>query len=217
MDQQERIEQFRKMAKANPDDDLAHYALGQALVDSERHGEAVNVLRHVIKLNASYSRAYVLLGLAQQALGDDDAAIETFQTGYAAAMNRGDLMPATEMKQRLADLGAAPDADKMIEVMNAAAGDDPDAGREPGEGEVRCARTGRIGEAMTMNPFGDAVGGWIQGHISKQSWDDWMEMSIKVINELRLDLGDPMGQKAYDDHMRDFLNIPASLYADAEG
>jgi len=41
-----------------------------------------------------------------------------------------------------------------------------------------------------------------------------MEMSIKVINELRLDLGDPMGQKAYDDHMRDFLSVPASFYDD---
>lgn len=217
MNQDERIEQFRKMAKANPDDDLAHYALGQALVDAERHGEAVNVLRHVIKLNSGYSRAYVLLGTAQRTLGDEDGAIDTFQTGYAAAMNRGDLMPATEMKQRLAELGSAPDADKMMEAMNAAAGDDPDAGREPEEGEVRCARTSRIGQAMTMNPFGDEVGAWIQDHISQQSWDDWMEMSIKVINELRLDLGDPMGQKAYDDHMRDFLNIPDRFYAEDDG
>lgn len=216
MNQEERIEQFRKMAKANPDDDLAHYALGQALVDAERHGEAVNVLRHVVKLNASYSRAYVLLGTSQIALGDEDGAVDTFQTGYAAAMNRGDLMPATEMKQRLADLGAAPDADRMIAVMNAAAADDPDAGREPEEGEVRCARTGRIGDAMTMNPFGDAVGDWIMDNISKQSWDEWMEMSIKVINELRLDLGDPMGQQAYDEHMRDFLRIPAHFYAEKD-
>ena len=212
MDQQERIEQFRKMAKANPDDDLAHYALGQALVDAERHGEAVNVLRHVLKLNAGYSRAYVLLGNAQRALGDDDGAIDTFQTGYAAAMNRGDLMPATEMKQRLTDLGAAPDADRMFDIINAEP--DPDAGREPEDGEVRCARTGRIGEAMTMNPFGDDIGAWIQTHISKKSWDDWMEMSIKVINELRLDLGDPMGQKTYDEHMRDFLNLPHHFFAD---
>ena len=65
---EERIEQFRKMAQANPDDDLAHYALGQALIDADRHAEAVNVLRHVIKLNAGYSRAYVLLGEAQRCL-----------------------------------------------------------------------------------------------------------------------------------------------------
>ncbi len=214
MDQQERIEQFRKMAKANPDDDLAHYALGQALVDAERYAEASNVLRHVIRLNAGYSRAYVLLGISQQHNGDDDGAISTFQQGYAEAMNRGDLMPATEMKQRLTELGAAPDPDKMIEVMQAQADDDPDAGREPGEGEVRDARTGRIGAVMAFDPFGDDLGAWIQANISQESWEAWMEMSIKVINELRLDLGDPMGQKAYDEHMRDFLNMPPTLFAD---
>lgn len=214
MNQDERIEQFRKMAKANPEDDLAHYALGQALVDAERHAEAVNVLRHVIKLNPGYSRAYVLLGQSQQATGDEDGAIETFQAGHAAAMTRGDLMPATEMKQRLADLGSAPDTTRVFEAMNAGLDDDPDAGREPGEGEVRDARTGRIGDAMTFNPFGDDIGEWIQGHISQESWDAWMEMSIKVINELRLDLGDPAGQKAYDEHMRDFLNIPDTFFAD---
>lgn len=217
MNQEERIEQFRKMAKANPDDDLAHYALGQALVDAERHGEAVNVLRHVIKINPTYSRAYVLLGSAQRALGDDDGAVDTFQAGYAAAMQRGDLMPANEMKGLLTALGSAPDSARMIDAMNAALGDDPDAGREPEEGEVRCARTHRIGAAMTMKPFDDPVGEWIVGHISQESWSAWIEMSIKVINELRLDLGDPMGQQAYDDHMRDFLNIPQSAFALRDG
>lgn len=214
MDQEDRIEQFRKMAKANPDDDLAHYALGQALVDAGRHAEASNVLRHVIRLNAGYSRAYVLLGVAQETQGDLDGAIETFQRGYAEAMNRGDLMPATEMKQRLGALGSAPDPEKMVEVMQSAAEADPDAGREPGVGEVRDARTGRIGQAMKFDPFGDELGAWIQAHISQESWDAWMEMSIKVINELRLDLGDAAGQKVYDDHMRDFLHMPPALFED---
>ena len=101
MDQDDRIDQFRKMAQANPDDDLAHFALGQALCDADRGAEAIRVLKHVIKLNDTYSRAYVLLGIAQIEEEDTEAAIETFQSGYAAAMSRGDLMPATEIKQRL--------------------------------------------------------------------------------------------------------------------
>ena len=52
----DRIEQFRKMAQANPEDDLAHFALGNALVEAERYAEAIPVLRHVVKINASYSR-----------------------------------------------------------------------------------------------------------------------------------------------------------------
>ena len=40
MHEDPRIEQFRNMARANPEDDLAHFALGQALFDARRHGEA---------------------------------------------------------------------------------------------------------------------------------------------------------------------------------
>lgn len=209
MNLEERIEQFRKMAQANPDDDLAHYALGQALIDAERHNEAIHVLRHVLRLNAQYSRAYVLMGDAQLADGDDHGAAETYQRGYAAAMNRGDLMPANEMKNKLEAMGESVSLDAVfsgpIEV-------NPDDGREPEEGEVRCTRTGRIGAQMKFKPFENAVGDYILANISQESWDEWIEMSIKVINELRLDLGDPEGQETYDEHMKAFLILPDNLF-----
>ena len=209
MTQDERIDQFRKMAKANPDDDLAHYALGQALLDADRPAEAVNVLRHVLKLNDGYSRAYVLLGQAQSATGDEEGAIETWQRGYGAAMNRGDLMPANELKGLLQRAGVAPSMDALIGID---APPDADDGREPGEDEVRCIRSRRIGQRMASQPFEDEIGAYIQAHVCVESWEAWMEMSIKVINELRLDLGDPEGQRAYDEHMRDFLNLPGTLF-----
>ena len=200
---------IQKMAQANPDDDLAHFALGQALFDAERHGEAINVLKHVIKLNEGYSRAYVLLGTSQLAEKDEEAAIETFQTGYAASMSRGDLMPATEIKRHLEALDATVSNDAVLAFAQRAADEDS---REPGPDEVRCARTRRVGARMTDDPFGDPVGAFILDNISKESWEEWIEMSIKVINELRLDLGDPIGQQTYDEHMRDFLNIPQALF-----
>ncbi len=210
---EERIEQFRKMARANPDDDLAHYALGQALVDAERYEEAVNVLRHTIKLNPGYSRAYVLLGISQEATEDPDAAIATWQAGYGAAMQRGDLMPANEMKGLLAKLGAAPDHAMVFGIGEPE--DDPDAGREPEADEVRCVRSKRIEPRMKFNPFpGDPVGDFIFDKVGQLSWEAWMDMSVKVINELRLDLGDPEAQRIYDQHMQDFLALPPTLFAD---
>ncbi len=210
----ERIEQFRKMAQANPDDDLAHYALGQALIDADRHEEAVNVLRHVIKLNNGYSRAYVLLGIAQAETGDRDGAVATFQAGYTAAMGRGDLLPANEMKARLEAFGERPSMDALVGIGEPE--DDPDAGREPEEDEVRCVRSRRIEPRMKFDPFDDDLGAYIFANVGQLSWEAWIEMSIKVINELRLDLGDPGGQKAYDEHMRDFLNLPPSLFEGRE-
>ena len=206
----DRIEQFRKMAQANPDDDLAHFALGNALVESDRFAEAVPVLRHVIKINPSYSRAYVLLANAQFATEAETAGIETLQRGYAAAITRGDLMPANEMKHRLGELGVKIDPEYMLEATEEAR--EPEDDREPEEGEIRCHRSNRIGTAMTFNPFGDDVGAFIEQKISHESWEEWMELSIKIINELRLDLGDPKGQQTYDEHMRDFLKLPAHFF-----
>ena len=213
MSPDERIEQFRKMAKANPDDDLAHFALGSALVDAERHAEAVPVLRHVVKMNSGYSRAWVLLGDSQEAVGDPDAAIDSWQTGQQMATQRGDLLPANEMKAKLKARGIEVEKAALVTILDATP--DPDAGREPEEDEVRCLRTRRIGKRMTFDPFEDAIGAFIEAHVCQESWEEWIEMSIKVINELRLDLGDPSGQQAYDEHMRDFLNLPENLFEKA--
>ena len=162
----ERIEQFRKMAQANPDDDLAHFALGHALVDAERYDEAINVFRHVLKLNKHYSKAYVLMGQSQLKIEDEDAAIETFQRGYAIAMHRGDLMPATEMKAHLTELGATISNDSTDLALDEPA---PDADREPEEGEVRCIRTRRIGQQMEFEPFDDEIGAFIKNNVSRRA------------------------------------------------
>ena len=110
---------------------------------------------------------------------DEDAAVETFQRGYAAAMTRGDLMPATEMKQHLSDLGASIDPDAMVEFRENEYQPDPDDHREPDEDEVRCQRTRRIGKRMGFDPFGDEIGSFIQENISQESWEEWMEMRKK--------------------------------------
>jgi Fe-S cluster biosynthesis and repair protein YggX len=86
--------------------------------------------------------------------------------------------------------------------------------REPGEGEVRDVRTGRIGQRMAFDPFGDAIGAFIQANVSQESWQAWMEMSIKLVNELRLDLGDAEAQRIWDLQMKDFLNLPDALFAE---
>jgi Fe-S cluster biosynthesis and repair protein YggX len=209
MTEDERIEQFRKMAKANPDDDLAHFALGQALHDAGRHAEAAVVLKHVLKLNDGYSKAYVLLGGSLDAVGDPDGAVEVWLRGHEAAAQRGDLSLVVETENLLRARGVEP---PRPESAPAPAVDD----REPGPGEVRDRRSGRIGARLKFDPFGDEVGAYIQENVSQESWDAWMEMSIKVINELRLDLGDPEGQRLYDLHMRDFLRLPPELFEGKE-
>ena len=206
----EMIEQYRKMAKANPDDDLAHFALGQALLDADRAAEAAPVLRHVTRLNPSYTRAFLLLGEALEREGDEDGAVEAWQLCYQAASRRGELMTSNAAGQHLRRLGAplSSEVSELLAIDEPAPADE----REPGEGEVRCVRTGRVGQRMRFQPFEDAIGAFIFERVSQESWEAWMEMSVKVINELRLDLADPSGQQTYDQHMRDYLNLPAELF-----
>ena len=207
---EEMIEQYRKMAKANPDDDLAHFALGQALLDADRAAEAAPVLRHVTRLNPNYTRAFLLLGRALEQNGDEEGAIEAWQICYQAASRRGELMSSNEARSHLNRYGA-PLSSELSELLGI---DEPEEvdDREPGEGELRCVRTGRVGKVMSFKPFEDAVGDYMMTHVSQESWEAWMEMSIKVINELRLDLGDPKHQAMYEHHMQDFLKLPADLF-----
>ena len=209
---EERIEQFRQMAKANPEDDLAHFAFANALMNAGRVAEAAPVLRHVVRINSGYSRAYLLLGEALEANGDDEGAIEAWQRGRLIAMRRGELMAGNEMKTRLEERDA-PLSSEEAELLLIDDPAPPEEERPLLAGEVRCLRSGRIGAAMLDNPFDDELGAFIQKKISQESWEGWIEMSIKVINELRLDLGDPEGQQSYEEHMRDYLNLPDQFFS----
>lgn len=211
----ELIEQYRELAKENPDDDLSQFALGQALINADRPAEAVPVLRHVTRINPKYTKAYILLGRALEADGDEEGAIEAWQLGYHASNKQGTLMNAQEAKQLL-EARNAPLTSEVVELLglddDEAAESEEDANREPDEDEVRCIRSGRIGKRMRFDPFDDQIGAFIMERVSQESWEGWMEMSIKVINELRLDLGDHNHQAVYEQHMRDYLKLPDSLF-----
>ena len=54
----------------------------------------------------------------------------------------------------------------------------------------------------------DDIGTRIQATVCADCWSDWLKnYSIKVINELRLDLSTERGQEEYDRYMREFLGI----------
>ena len=217
------IEQYREMAKANPDDDLAQFALGQALLNADRPAEAAPVFRHVTRINPRYTRAYILLGQALDQDEDEEGAIEAWQLGYHASIKQGTLMNAEEARRALESRGA-PLTSEVVELLGLDE-DEPqiseeEAAREPTEGEVRCVRSGRVGQKMRFDPFDNEIGAFILERVSQESWEGWIEMSIKVINELRLDLGNSEHQAVYDQHMKDYLNLPESLFnpeGDASG
>ncbi len=193
-----RIDQFRKMAEADPDNELGHFSLGRALLEAGQFDEAAKSFQKTIALNPNIGKVYQLLAEAQLRTGHRDYAIETLQTGVRTAHKRGDHMPKNEMIKMLEELGApAPQFDT------------PQPDRPVGEGEVVCIRCGQVRAKLDRPPFRGPTGQKIHDKICAACWREWIGMGTKVINELRLPLSDPQAQRVYDQHMMEFLNLKA--------
>ena len=195
-----RIEQFRNMAEADPENELGHFSLGRALLDAGKPAEAVESLDRALAINANLGKAYQLKGKALLDLGRKPEAIETLKKGAVVAAERGELMPKNEMLATLKTLGV----DVAAELPELTAAERP---VEVGDGEVLDRRTGKVGRRLEKPPFRNELGRVIYENVSAESWREWIGMGTKVINELRLPLSDPAAQKVFDQHMVEFLNL----------
>jgi Fe-S cluster biosynthesis and repair protein YggX len=191
-----RIEQFRKMAEADPNNELGHFSLGRACLDAGDFGQAVQSFQRALELNANIAKAYQLLATALLRLDRKPEAIERLTRGVEVATARGEMMPRKEMVQMLKELGAA-----VPEAAQAA------SSQTVGEGQVLCNRCGRVARKLPGPVFSNALGKEIHEKICADCWREWIGMGTKVINELRLPLADPQAQKIFDQHMREFLNL----------
>jgi Fe-S cluster biosynthesis and repair protein YggX len=52
-----------------------------------------------------------------------------------------------------------------------------------------------------------ALGSQVLERICEPCWREWIAMSIKVINEYRLNLASEQGSQIYDAHMKEFLGL----------
>lgn len=195
----ERIEQFRKMAEADPDNELGHFSLGRAYMEDGRYRDAIPCFERVVRLNAQNSKAYALLGAAQKEVGDRAAAIATLRKGFDVAHARGDLMPRNEIAGLLRELGETP----PTVADTTAAPPAPAAG----SGQVVCRRCGRTQPKMAERPFKGALGEQVWASVCSPCWQEWVRMGTKVINEMRLTFNDPRHAQLYDQHMKEFLNL----------
>lgn len=195
----ERIAQFENMAQADPENDMAHFSLGNAYLQAERYAEAAKSLQSCLELNPEMSKAYQLAGEAMINAGWEDMAVETLNRGYEVAAAKGDLMPKNAIAELLRSIGR--EAPELTDVATAA------AERLKASGAFICQRTGRPGTQLTEPPFRGPIGAWIMQNISAETWREWIAQGTKVINELRLDFSREEDQHAYDLHMYEYLGI----------
>lgn len=199
MSNEERIAQFRKLAEENPQDELANFSLGNALLDAGDAKQAAPSFQRVLALNSQNSKAYELLGRAQKLNGDTVLAIQTLKNGYRVAHRKGDIKPLNAMAELLLELGAEPPQIEEKKPETAAT--------ETGDGEFKCRRCGGGGPALKSRPFKGELGEKILASVCQNCWNEWVPAGTKVINELRLPLHDPKAQELYDKYMREFLML----------
>lgn len=196
----ERIAQFRKMATDDPENELGHFRLGQLLMEDGQFAEAATSFERTLELSPQFSKVYQLLGECFVKLDQKDKAVEVLTRGWQMADERGDKMPRDAMAKLLGSLGAA------VPEATAAAEDEG-----PGTG-FRCQRPGcmegKRAKQLPAPPLPDADGERIYREVCSACWTLWFrDLSIKVINELRLDLSSEFGQTEYDRHMREFFGF----------
>jgi Fe-S cluster biosynthesis and repair protein YggX len=189
------------MANDDPENELGHFRLGQVLMEAKQYEEAVKSFRRTLELSPQFSRVYQLLGGCLIALNQREAAVQTLKEGFDVADQRGDRMPRDEMARMLVQLGEpAPQSKK------AAAGGAGDAGG------FACQRPGCMwgsrARQLPAPPMSDEIGRRVYETVCADCWNEWLRnYSIKVINELRLDLSTDRGQEEYDRYMKEFLGL----------
>ena len=194
----ERIAQFRKMAHDDPENELGHFRLGQLLMEAGQFEEALASFRRTLELSPQFSKVFQLLGSCLISLGRRDEAIKVLQEGFEVADQRGDNIPREEMVKLLVQLGQPAPTPKK-------------AAAPTGDG-FRCQRpgcpSGPYARKLAKPPMSDELGQQIFENVCADCWDYWLRnLSIKVINEMRLDLSTEKGQEVYHQIMKETLGL----------
>lgn len=75
--------------------------------------------------------------------------------------------------------------------------------------QIQCTRCGKTGEAITSAVYGGKLGEEIKQKMCQNCWNEWKALSIKIINEYRLDLNDPNSDKVLEQQLQTFMSTPA--------
>lgn len=104
----DRIARFEHMARADPDNEMAHFSLGSAYLQAGRAAEAAASFQRCTALNPDMSKAWQMAGEALIKAGWSDKAVEVLNKGYEIAASKGDRMPQQAMADLLRSIGREP-------------------------------------------------------------------------------------------------------------
>lgn len=209
MDLDERISRFEALVAEEPENDMAIFSLAGAYNQAGRYGDAADTYKKAIAANPGLSKAYQLAGAALMADQKADEAAEILTEGFKVAGERGDRMPQQAMGDLLDTLGK-PRPEVAKPKAEAAASAAP-------AGSFMCGVSGKPGTRLPKPPFRGKLGEWIQNRASKETFDEWIGLGTKIINELKLDLSRDEHDAVYDYAMRLYLGLSDETYLELLG
>ena len=87
---------------------------------------------------------------------------------------------------------------------------------------VTCVKLGKELPGIVYKPFDNELGQKIYDSVSQDAWKLWLEHSKMIVNEYRLDLVSPQGQKVWMDQLEKYFfgegsALPPDFVAPKEG
>lgn len=101
MTPEKRIETFRRLLEARPDEPFARYSLAMALRGAGRGEEAVREFEELRRRVPGYVPTYLMLGQLLEGLGRGADAARAYQDGIAVATQAGNSHARQELEQSL--------------------------------------------------------------------------------------------------------------------
>ncbi|MGB7070862.1 MAG: hypothetical protein WBD22_15325 [Pyrinomonadaceae bacterium] len=98
---QNRIEVFKQMLTADPNDTIVMFGLAKEYEKLDQHDEIIAILETYLAKADDEGNAYGILAKAYERSGDREKAIETYEKGIEVSMAHGHPSMANEYKMTL--------------------------------------------------------------------------------------------------------------------
>lgn len=70
---------------------------------------------------------------------------------------------------------------------------------------VKCVKLGKEAPGLDFPPYPGELGQKIWQHVSKEAWEEWMQIQTRLVNENHLNLADSRARKYLQQQMENYL------------
>lgn len=95
------VQRFQELVSNNPNNELFRFSLAQALIDEDRHEEAIEQLDLCLEKKSDWMVAEILKGKSLLALGRKEEAKPVLERSLQLAIEQNHETPEAEVRQLL--------------------------------------------------------------------------------------------------------------------